>query len=148
MTPPLLNQLANDTDRDLFRGLRPNLNPNRGNDPGLVLRSEPLFCQGLQQSLPFASAPDQTDEAGFTPQRLPNRRKIVQMSGRGDDDVVVKVALLNPTVFQGDRSIYCSGEAKGNSGLHLGRDGVRVDNPAAVDGAHHPADLHLTLGPE
>ncbi len=59
------------------------------------------------------------------------------------DRVVVEVALLDAPVLERDPTVEGGREPEDDAGFHLRADGVRVDDGAAVDGAHHAMDGDL-----
>src|SRR5882762_10836783 len=58
----------------------------------------------------------------------------------------VKIALLHPPVLERDRAVERRGQAEERSTLDLGLDRVRIDYPAAIDGADDTMDLERTVG--
>src|SRR5690349_17702983 len=59
--------------------------------------------------------------------------------------IVVEVALLHATVLDRDLAVHGGRQAEVDAALHLGDDGVRVDDQAAVDDARNLVNLDLSL---
>src|SRR5512133_285230 len=74
---PCLHQLADDADRDLFRGLGADGKPNRRYHPATLPGVEAFLAKGLEQGLPFTMAAEQADEAGCCCQTATHGSEVV-----------------------------------------------------------------------
>src|SRR6185369_11688457 len=93
LSPSPGDQLADNADRDLLRGLGADIETDRSDDPLPLVSIKPFLFQGFQQGLPLAPAPEQSDEARPGCQTAPHSVEIRMMAGCGDDDKIFRSQL-------------------------------------------------------